>query len=74
MSKEKIFYLIIILVGLKEVLAYIDPGTSGMIVGGSIWPFVLGVFVAIAGFFIKYFFKPIKKGVLALCKKIKRKD
>ena len=71
MSK-KILLLIIGVLGLKAVSAYIDPGTGGMIVS-SIWPFILGILAAIGGFFIKYFFKPIKTGVLALWKRIKGK-
>jgi hypothetical protein len=40
--------------------AYLDPGTGGMILG-SIWPIILSIVAVIVGFFIKYFFTPIKK-------------
>ena len=52
--------------------AYIDPGTAGTIIGGSIWPFIAGIFAVIGGFLVKYFFSPIKRGFLALWKKIKK--
>jgi len=61
------------LMTMKIVLAYIDPGTGGMIVG-SIWPFIVAVLAAIGAFFLRYFFQPIKKAVLRLWEKIKRKD
>ena len=74
MTKKKLKYLIpMILLGAKLCFGYIDPGTTGMIIGGSIWPFILGIFVAIGGFFVKYF-KLIKRGLMRLWQKIKRKD
>ena len=39
---------------------YIDPGTTGMIIGGSIWPFLVAIGAAIAGFLVKFFWNPIK--------------
>ena len=54
-------------------LGYIDPGTAGVIIGGTIWPFIVAIFTAIAGFIIKFFWKPIKHGVLKLFQKFKRK-
>ncbi len=65
--------LLLVLINLYSVLAYIDPGTAGTIIGGSIWPFILGVLVAIGAFFVKYFFKPIKRGVFVFMGKNKRK-
>ncbi len=49
-------------------LAYIDPGTGGLI-AGSLWPLILGILGAIGGFFAKYLFKPIKRGVRRVWKK-----
>ena len=48
---------------------YIDPGTGGMIIGGAIWPFIVAVFAAIGGFFVKFFWKPIKRGLTGLWRK-----
>ena len=53
-------------------LAYIDPGTGGMI-AGSIWPMVVGILTAIGGFCVRYFFKPIKKTILKICGKNENK-
>ena len=67
----------LILLGLietKAALAYIDPGTGGMIISGGIWPFIAAVFAAIAGFLLKYFFEPIKRGFKSLWAKLKRKN
>ncbi len=60
-----------ILLCTTKVSAYIDPGTGGMIVG-SAWPFILGILAAVGGFFLRYFFKPIKKTFLKLWKLIKK--
>jgi len=73
MNKTLFIIILIVFIELKVVSAYIDPGTGGMVVG-SVWPFILGVFAAIGGFFLECFFKPIKKGVLKLWSKIKRKN
>jgi hypothetical protein len=54
----------------KSALAYIDPGTGGMIIGGSIWPFIVAIFAAVGGFFLK-FFKPVKEKVRSICRKRK---
>lgn len=72
-KKRLLIFILVCLIGLKAVSAYIDPGTGGMIIGGSIWPFVLVIFAAIGGFFLK-FFKPIKKRILESWQKIKRKN
>ena len=75
MFKIKLFSILLIcLITLKNVLAYIDPGTTGMIIGGSIWPFILAVYAAIGGFFLKFFFKPVKKGVSGIWGRLRRKD
>lgn len=71
MSKKILLFFVGVL-GLKTATAYIDPGTGGMIVS-SIWPFILGILAAIGGFFIKYFFKPIKRRATALWQRIKGK-
>lgn len=74
MSKKKlIVFILITLIELKQVLAYIDPGTAGTIIGGSIWPFIVAIFGAIGVVFLK-FFKPIKRGISATWQKIKRKE
>ena len=72
-KKKRILVLLIILVSAKVSLGYVDPGTTGMIIGGSIWPFILGVLAVVGGFFLKYF-KVIKGGLLKLFKRIKGKD
>lgn len=56
------------LASLPATQAYIDPGTGGMIIGGSIWPLLVALFAAIGGFFVK-FFRPIKRGVSRLWRK-----
>ena len=71
---RKIFIFSLLIINVKLAFAYIDPGTTGMIIGGSIWPFIVGILVAVGGFFLKYFFKPIKRGVVSLWKRVKRKD
>jgi hypothetical protein len=43
----------------KSVSAYIDPGTGGMIVGGSLWP-IIAAALAAAGGFILGLFKPFR--------------
>lgn len=66
-----VLFLMIIILFLflaNNVSAYIDPGTSGMVFG-SAWSFILIIFGAIAGFFIKLFFKPIKNMVFKIIKK-----
>tara|TARA_Y100000310_G_scaffold310403_1_gene355608 strand:- start:210 stop:473 length:264 start_codon:yes stop_codon:yes gene_type:complete len=68
-------FFIFFFVGLLELnvaLAYIDPGTGGMI-AGSVWPFIVGVLGVIGGFFAKRFFKPVKRGVLFTWDKVKRR-
>ena len=47
---------------------YIDPGTGGMVVG-SVWPMVLLILGAIGGFFVKWFYKPIKNTLSQFKKK-----
>jgi hypothetical protein len=39
---------------------YIDPGTTGVIIGGAIWPFIVAVLAAVGGFLVKVFWNPIK--------------
>jgi len=67
--QKSCFLVLAILLCTIKVSAYVDPGTGGMIIG-SIWPFILGILAAIGGFFLKYFFKPIKKTFLKLWKLI----
>ena len=40
---------------------YIDPGTTGAIIGGSIWPIIVAVLAAVGGILLKYFWNPIKR-------------
>ena len=70
---KKTLYLLLGLIELNFALAYIDPGTGGMI-AGSVWPFVVGLLGIVGGFFVKFFFKPIKKGVLFTWEKIKGRN
>jgi hypothetical protein len=42
-------------------ITYIDPGTAGMIVGGSIWPWIVAIITGVATFFAKKIISPIKK-------------
>lgn len=67
--KKRLIYLLLI-IQLKPVLAYIDPGTGGMIIT-SAWSIILIVLAIIGAFFVKIFFKPIKKAVLAIWNRIK---
>ena len=43
-----------------SALAYIDPGTGGVLMS-TIWPLIVAVFSAVIAFFVKWFWKPIKK-------------
>ena len=71
MKIKKLIIFLIILLNVKFTIAYIDPGTAGTIIGGSIWPIILAVFAAVGGFFIKYFYNPIKRGLSSLLRKRK---
>ena len=44
----------------QSVLAYIDPGTGGVLFN-TIWPFIVAFFSAVIAFFVKCFWNPIKK-------------
>jgi hypothetical protein len=61
------------LIAFKSSLAYIDPGTGGMI-AGSIWPVILGGLTAIGAFFAKYFFQPIKKRAQGTINKMRKRE
>jgi len=52
--------------------AYIDPGTGGMIIGGGIWPLIVGAATAVLAFFIKFFYNPIKNGLARTWKRLKK--
>jgi len=69
---RSLLLITVALLSVEQALAYIDPGTGGMIIG-SIWPFIVAVFAAIGGFFLK-FFRPIKTGVASTWKKIRKKE
>jgi hypothetical protein len=49
----------------KSVSAYIDPGTGGMIIGGSLWPLIVAGLAA-AGGFILGLFKPVRSWLSSL--------
>ncbi len=71
MSK-KIILFFLSLVLLYNVLAYIDPGTGGMIIGGSILPTILAILAAIGGFFVRFLLRPTKNLVLLIWKRIRK--
>ena len=66
--KKRIVFGVCFLILMFQTLAYIDPGTGGMI-AGSVWPFVIGILAAIGGFFVRYLFKPVKGFVRKIWKK-----
>ena len=68
MIRRILLIISLLIVNSTISLAYIDPGTGGMI-AGSIWPMIVGVLTAIGGFCVRYFFKPIKRTVLKICGK-----
>jgi len=70
--KKRLICWGLIITQLKPVLAYIDPGTGGMIVT-SAWSAILTILAIIGAFFVKIFFKPIKKTVLTIWSKIRKK-
>lgn len=70
-QKRRYLLLICVLINVGTTLAYIDPGTGGMI-ASSVWPIILSIFGAIGIFLTKYFYRPVKKGVVTVWKKIKR--
>jgi len=43
----------------SNVLAYIDPGTGGVLIN-TIWPFIVAFFSAVFALIVKWFWKPIK--------------
>lgn len=59
MKFSKNFFLIGFFLLVKDVSAYIDPGTGAMTIG-AIWPMILAFFGAICTFCVKLFWKPIK--------------
>lgn len=65
--KKLILLIVSFLVSLKISSAYIDPGTGGMVIG-SIGPMILAAIAAVGGFFVKVFWKPIKKFFLKIKK------
>ena len=44
----------------QSALAYIDPGTGGVLLN-TIWPFIVAFFSAVIAFLVKWFWNPIKK-------------
>jgi len=45
---------------IQEPFAYIDPGTGGMIIS-SLWGIITGFLLAVAGFILTYFIRPLKR-------------
>ena len=66
-----VLVIIFVLVLCSDACAYIDPGTSGMFVGGSVWIIIVTFFSIIGAFAVKFFFRPIKRFFLFLWHKIK---
>ncbi len=60
MKKLSLSVLICIIALSQSSLAYIDPGTGGVLFN-TIWPFIVAVFSAVIVFFVKWFWNPIKK-------------
>lgn len=63
LSLSMLIYLsvLIYIVALSQsALAYIDPGTGGVLFN-TIWPFIVALFSAVVAFFVKWFWNPIKK-------------
>lgn len=58
--KRMFQYMILTILLSSSVVAYIDPGTTGTIIGGSIWPFIVAAFVVMGAFFAKWLIYPIK--------------
>ncbi len=54
-------------------LAYLDPGTGGMIIN-TIWPLIVTLFAAIGAFFVKWFWKPIKRSFSKLIVSTKKEN
>lgn len=45
------------------MIKYIDPGTAGTIIGGSIWPAIITAIAGISAFFAKFFWNPLKQKI-----------
>lgn len=54
----------------NSAFAYIDPGTGGMI-AGSIWPFIVSIFVGIGAFIAGVYRNTIKSTFLRIFRKKK---
>ena len=58
--KKTFIIILVCLISVRQTVAYIDPGTGGLLLE-SIVPFVLSVLAVIGMFFATYFYKPIKR-------------
>lgn len=68
---NKLVYFLVLLITLSgKALAYVDPGTGGIVVS-SVWPMILATLAIIGGFFVKIFYKPIRNIFFKLKKKIR---
>ena len=63
---------LMILYATSPVIAYIDPGTAGIVVS-SVWPAIVRFFSVIGAFLVRVFFNPIKRGMKSLWQKIRRR-
>ena len=54
---KKTIILIICITSISSAHAYIDPGTAGVIIGGGIWPFILGILILVGLYTGKIFEK-----------------
>lgn len=59
------------ILGASAASAYIDPGTGGMI-AGSIWPFIVSIFVGIGAFIAGIYRNNIKATFLRIFRKKKQ--
>ena len=64
MRKMTFFGIMLVLLS-NNAFAYIDPGT-GSIIAGSLWPMIVAFFSAVLAFFVKWFWRPIKKFFMRL--------
>ena len=66
-SKKAIYVTFILLLS-QQALAYIDPGTGGVI-AGSVLNFIYVILLAIGGFIAAYMYRPVKRFILRMFKK-----
>ena len=52
--RKIILFILFALIFASNSLAYIDPGTAGMVIGGGLWPLIVALLAAVSGFFLKF--------------------